>query len=187
MEDASKLEWCILDALSNDTECVAIIWPYVKDTLPDISGDKLKDTIYKLYKRGLVYIESETAPVDREDILAEETTNQNSIGNYYFGLTPAGVELWEEASKKYDEPVDWSNSWIVHYDVEHQEGYINGTSREVCLNQLIRDNQSSYSLLEEWQVDMNSLVHSNVKGFQAKYYKYISGGHRIRFKLKKRG
>ena len=183
MEHASKLEWLILASLANDTECVAMIWPYVKDTMPNISGHKLKDTIYSLYQRSFVYIASDTEPIDREDILAEETTNEYSTGNYYFGLTPAGVEFFEEASKEYDEPIDWSNSWTASYG---QEGHIDGTSREVCLNQLINWNQKGYGEFKEWQVDMNSLVHSEIEGFKAKYYKYIPGGHRIAFKLKRR-
>jgi hypothetical protein len=186
MEEISKLEWLILGSLSNDTECVACIWPDMKESMPSITGYELKDVIYSLYKRGLIYIASETEPVDREDVLAEEITNEYSTGNYYFGLTSKGVEVWEKATEKYDEPVDWSKSWTANHDLERREGHIDGTSREVCLNRLKAWNENGYGEFKEWQVDMDSLIHSEIKGFQAKYYRYISGGHRISFKLKRR-
>ena len=147
---------------------------------------KLKDTIHSLYKRGLIYDPSVPTPINRKDILAEEIENEYSTGNYYFGLTPAGVELWEEASKEYSEPIDWSNSWTLRYDSKRQEGYIDGTSRDVCLNVLIERNQDKLGSFKDWQVAMNSLVDSKMDGFQATYYKHISGGHRISFKLIKR-
>ena len=186
MEHASKLELLILDSLSDDTECVASIWFHNEDELHDISGHKLKNTIYHLYERGLIYIEGETALLDREDILAEEATNEYHTGNYYFGLTLAGVEFWEEARKECDEPVDWSKTWTAHRDYNEQKGYIDGTSREVCLNAFIESNQETRGNFKDWQVDMSSLVDSEIEGFQAKYYKYIPGGHRISFKLKRR-
>jgi hypothetical protein len=186
MEEISELEWLILGSLSNDTECVATIWPDIKESVPSITEHQLKDTIYQLYKIGLVYIESETGPVSRENILAEETENEYSNGNYYFGLTPKGVEVWEASSGKYDEPINWSNSWKASYDIERQKGFIDGTSKEVCLSVLIKDNQEGFGMFKEWQIDMDSLEHSDIEGFQAKYYKYISGGHRISFKLKRR-
>jgi hypothetical protein len=183
MEQASKLELLILDCLSDDTECVASIWYHNEDELQNVSGEEFKNTIYELYKRGLINDPSMSEPISREDILDEETTNEYHIGNYYFGLTPAGVEFWEEACRESGEPIDWSKSWHASYDTKKQEGYINGTSKEVCLNELESWNKKPQGDLKDWQVDMNSLVHSEIEGFQAKYYKYISGGHRVSFKL----
>ena len=185
MEQASKLELLILDSLSDDTECIASIWFHNENELHGISGQDIKDAIYRLYEQGLIY-DSSIANIDREDILAEETTNEYHTGNYYFGLTPAGVEFWEEARKENDEPVDWSKTWTARRDYNEQKGYIDGTSREVCLNALIESNQETRGNFKDWQVDMSSLVDSEFEGFQAKYYKYIPGGHRISFKLKRR-
>jgi len=165
MKRASKLDLLILDSLSDDTECVASIWFHKEDELQNISGQELKNTIYELYKRGLIYDRSATEPIACEDILTEETTNQYHIGNYYFGLTSAGVEFWEEARKEYNEPVDWSKMWVAHYDYNQQKGYIDGTSREACLNALIRNNQETRGNFKDWQVDMNSLVDSKIEGF----------------------
>jgi hypothetical protein len=186
MEEISDLEWLILDNLSDDAECIATIWTNTSDTIPNITGYQLKVTIYQLYKNGLVYIENETESIALESILDEETENRYASGNYYFGLTPKGVEVWESSSGKYGEPIDWSNYWKVSYDIEKREGFIDGTTKEICLNVLNDENQRGSSIFKEWQIDTDSLKHSDIDGFQAKYYKYISGGHRISFKLKRR-
>ncbi|MFC1846670.1 hypothetical protein ACFLYS_01230 [Chloroflexota bacterium] len=153
--------------------------------MPTISGRKLKEAIYGLYKSSLIYIKVETAQIDREDILAKETNNRYSIGNFYFGLTQEGVKFWENASEEYGEPLDWSNNWAAHYSPFRQDGYIDGSSQETCLKELMDFNRGTDGTSKEWKVDMNSLIHSDIEGFQASYYKYIPGGHRISFKLKR--
>lgn len=186
MERASKIELFILDCLSDNTECVASIWFHKEDELQNVSGHELKNTIYNLYKRGLISDRSVPEPLSCEDIMAEDPTNEYHTGNYYFGLTPAGVEFWEEARRESGEPVDWSRSWHASYDTKKQEGHIDGTSKEVCLKELESWNKKPRDSFKDWQVDMNSLIHLEIEGFQVKYYKYISGGHRISFKLRKR-
>ena len=178
MKRASKLELLILDAISDDTEFVASIWYHNKDELRNISGQELKNTIYELYKRGLIYDQSVTEPITREDILSQETTNQYLTGNYYFGLTPSGVDYWEKLSEQSGYPVDWSDSWTMTFDSERQEGHVDGTSRAVCLNALKK--------VDNLELDMNTLLDSEINGFLAKYYKYVSGGHRITFRYRKR-
>ncbi len=44
---------------------------------------------------------------------------------------------------------------------------------------------SKLFLDDKCSVDQATLRHSEIKGFQAKHYKYISGGHRIDFTIKK--
>ena len=38
----------------------------------------------------------------------------------------------------------------------------------------------------KWEIDRNSLVDMPIDGFDAKYFKHIDGGYRIKFKIKKR-
>ena len=168
-----QLELLVLDSLANDTECVASIWPDLKAEIPNISGRRVKDTLFSLYQRGLVYISGEAEPVTHEEILAEKTTDKYLVGNYYFGLTSAGAEFWEESCREIGDPIDWSDSWVIRYHAERNEGYVDGMSRTICLKAL--------NMVEDRQVDMDSLVDSEIEGFQAKYYKFLSGGHRIWF------
>jgi hypothetical protein len=39
---------------------------------------------------------------------------------------------------------------------------------------------------KDLQIDWSSIAYSKIEGFMAKYYKYIPGGYRAIFKLKKR-
>lgn len=188
MEGISKLDWFILDSLSNSLESVTEIWKYVKTDFHYLSEHLLKDTLYNLYQRKLIYIDkvSKTELIDREDIMAEEIDNEYSLGKYYFGLAPAGVEFWEEASKEYYKPVDWSSSHVTYLYPGEQDGcrgIIEGVSKEVCLNEILKWDKQGHISYTKWKVNMNSLVHSDIEGFRPKYCKYISGGHRISFKL----
>jgi hypothetical protein len=36
------------------------------------------------------------------------------------------------------------------------------------------------------QIDWSTIAYSKIEGFMAKYYKYVQGGYRLTFKLKKR-
>ena len=186
MEQVSELELLIIDCLSVDNGCVASIRYHEAEGLHDIPDVELKNAIYGLYKRGLIHDRGISEPIPRESIMAEDTSNQYHTGNYYFGLTPAGVEFWEEARRKNGDPVDWSRMWSAYTSPEQHEGYIDGTFREVCLNVLKSWNDNGLDFLKDWQVDMDSLMESEIEGFYATYYKYISGGHRIFFKLKRR-
>jgi hypothetical protein len=67
-------------------------------------------------------------------------------------------------------------------DDKKGQGWIEGIAEKVCLEGLERLAQNAL-----WQIDKTTLKHSAVDGFQAKYYKYIQGGHRIDFKLQNNG
>jgi hypothetical protein len=136
MEKLDNLEWLILDSLADAPECTTSIWQYVKDEMSNISTDKLKSAIFHLYEQGFIFTDRITASLDRKDVLSEETNNPDTMGKYYFGMTSTGVRFWEEASKKYDKLQNWTRSWVLHYDFIRQEGYIDGTSRKVCLNEI---------------------------------------------------
>ncbi len=176
----SKLEWAILDALADGYESVSGIWSYIRELMPELTSEDLKKHVYELYARGLILVDGESKRVDKQDILAEDTEAEYLVGKFYFGMTTIGTKEWEEASAQYDEAVDWSNAWVLHWDYKGQRGHIDGTSEQVCLKALAESRPDT-----DWIIDMNSLAHSEIGGFWPKYCKQISGGHRISFRLTK--
>jgi hypothetical protein len=178
MGQLTKLEWSILDSLSDDREAVALILCLINDDFPLISQKEVAESVYKMYTQGLLF-EFYNKSVDYEILLNESSDYADA--NYWFGLTAIGCKSWEENDPVYlGEPIDWSRAWTRYLDVVNKKGWIKGTSQEVCLTalkDLIKD--------EKWQVDTTTIVHSKIEGFQAKYYKYIEGGHKITFLLKK--
>jgi hypothetical protein len=177
METVTKDEWLILDTLTDSLEGIAQISANVEDSIP---AEKVNAIVYELCGRGLVSSYSKNMQKSGENILSEENMRHNT-GEFYFGLTPAGAETWERASAVCDKPVDWSSSYVAARDFVAQKGRVDGVSREVCINALTKLTED-----KEWQIDMNSLVESEITGFQAKYYKYMPGGYRISFRLTRR-
>ena len=175
MGNLTELEWRILDSLSYDKECVATM------EIQGVSSQTVRNTVYELYKRNLIQADHEAV---KSKILMKES--EDYIEAYYwFGLTQSGAKYWEESAKRYsDVPVDWSRAWSSRLSYEKQEGYVEGTSLEVCFSAIDELNQNKYRN-KEWLIDTNTFIHSEIQGFQATYFKYIEGGHRISFKLKK--
>lgn len=173
MNDMSKLEWAILDNLSDDQECPATICPEVQEEIKDASRQDVIDALCRLHEAGLVALPDRTT-LSREALIAEAEGNFDTP--HWFGLTSSGCAAWEAGSET---PIDWSEMWSGHIDYESRKGYVEGTSQDVCITalpRLIPDNKQ--------QIDMTSLSHSDISGFQAKYYKHLPGGHRIDFVLK---
>lgn len=173
MINLTKLEWAILNSLSDDQECPATICTLVQDEVPDASWQDVLNALYRLHQSGL--IELTDGQLLRREILMSETKG-NIDTPLWFGLTSTGCTAWESGAKS---PIDWSGAWCGHLDYESQKGHVEGTTREVCLGALTR-----LSPDKKFQIDMASLSHSELSGFQAKYYKHLPGGHRIDFKLK---
>ena len=169
----SKLEYTILDNLSDDLECPATICPEVQEEIRDASRQDVIDALCRLHESGLVALPDGT-PLDREALIAEPEGNFDAL--YWFGLTASGCAAWEAGSET---PIDWSKMWSGRIDYEGRKGYVEGTSRDVCIAALPRLMPD-----KKEQIDMTSLSHSDISGFQAKYYKHLPGGHRIEFILK---
>jgi hypothetical protein len=178
MKELTKLEWTILSSISDDEESVALILEIIRNDFRNISQKEVAETIYKLYQNGLV--EDKKEAVDYETLINE---SEDYAGNYYwFSLTDVGFNYWEKFASIYsDGPNDWSKSWVAQPDYKMGEGFIDGASLEACLQGLDRIDDD-----KEWKIDRNSLIHSEIEGFQAKYYKHINGGHRITFKFVRR-
>jgi hypothetical protein len=170
MRKINKLEWNILDSLSDDQECFATMY------IPRISKTKIKEIVYGLYQEGFLY-EDTNQTVDYSTLMSE--TENYADAHYWFGLTQLGAESWEKYAKTYSgNNIDWSHAWRGHVDYKEKNGYIDGVSKEVCFNAL------KMVLTEKnWQIDIETIQHSKIDGFQAKYYKYIPGGHRITFTI----
>ncbi|HBC87378.1 MAG TPA: hypothetical protein DCZ94_10520 [Lentisphaeria bacterium] len=172
-----KIDWLILNELSDDFESMNQIYPLEKAM--QAKRRDIIDRIEILIQKGLIKLLNDV-DFDKETLLAEP---ENYPGTeFWFGLTEKGAGAFEKHAKKFDgSEIDWSGSYCIHRDFSDQTGYVEGTSEKVCLSSL-----SSILDDDEWIIDMTSLKHSDIPGFQAKYYKYLSGGHRIDFRIKKK-
>ncbi len=179
MNGLAKLEWNILDSLSNDEETIGLILSVIKDDFPDISLREVARSVFALYQQGLI-VEDNQKDVALKTLLGESPDYRNNV--YWFGLTEIGYKYWEEYALTYSgEPIDWSKAWASHFDFKNQNGNIEGVSLEVCLQALDKIDTE-----KDWQVDRTTLVNLKIEGFKAKYYKQMKGGCRISFSLKKR-
>lgn len=174
MENISELEWKILDSLSDGLASTADMQIQVS------SLQELREKVYELYRRGILYAYNE--PVEYGKLMSEPPEPVDIDNEYAFGLTELGSKCWEEGSKIYsDKPVDWSKAKICILSPKKGWGYIEGTTEEICLAAL-----KEIPDYTGWEADKSTVVHEEIEGFQAKYYKYIPGGHRVTFKLKKK-
>jgi len=181
MKKPSKLDWYILDNLSNDWECLTTIYPEVAEFVSGISRENVVDAIHHLIKEGYIQIRGGHI-FDKEALLSEPEEYLET--KYWFGLTTLGCEAWEAHSVEYaGYPIDWTQAWSASISFENREGHIDGVSKEVCLAAI---NKELFLLREEpFEIDKKSMKYSKINGFNAKYYKYISGGCRISFKLRR--
>jgi hypothetical protein len=180
MSTLTKLEWTILNNLSNDWECPATICPEVETEIEGTSRDEVLGTLYQLFEHGLVGLQ-DGGSLQLQALLSESKGNFDT--RFWFGLTQAGCVEWEKHAKQFcGDAVDWAQAWSGNISYLDAQGYVDGTTRKVCieaLNTLLSDNT-------EWEIDKDTLQDSAIAGFNAKYYKYIHGGHRISFKLRKK-
>jgi hypothetical protein len=172
MEDITELEWKILDSLSDALASTADM------QVQGLSLQELREKVYELYQRGILY--AYNGPVEYDKLMSEPPEQVDIDNEYGFGLTELGSECWEKGSKIYsDKPVDWTKARITILYPEW--GYIEGTTEEICLAALekIPDNSG-------WEAEKSTIVHEEIEGFKPYYHKYLTGGHRIKFRLKKR-
>ena len=179
MSKLTKLEWIILDMLSEFPANVALTLSLIKDDFPDISQKEVAEVVFKLYKLGLVF-EDKNLTVDLQALSDEP---EDYIDNkHWFGLTEAGCKLWEKDIPTYSgEAIDWSKRTSGSYSFDKKEGFIEGVSKKSCLAAL----ESWMQHEKDWELDRDTIVFTKINGFKAKYYKYIPGGYRLTFKLKK--
>jgi hypothetical protein len=178
MSRLTKIEWNILDCLSDGVETVGLVFSMTKLDFPHITIKEIAENIFRLYQRELV-TEDKNKKVDLKILLKESDDYRENI--YWFGLSHSGCKYWEDYAKEYKgESIDWSQAWHVEMDFKRLEGYIDGVSLEACLIGIEKINTE-----KDWQVDKNTLVNSRIEVFKAKYYKEIKGGYRTTFKIKK--
>lgn len=182
-KDITRLDWEILDSLSDDYESIEQIHQLLEaggSFKGDFALQTILDRIELLYASNYVFlILNET--FDRSKLQLEI---EGKTGNrpYWFGLTNSGCAAWEACSERYGgEPIDWSSSWTSSYSLKNLQGHVDGASVEVCLEAL--DKILPHD--KEWEIDRESLGEMPIEGFDAKYYKHIKGGHRIKFRIKK--
>ncbi len=179
MSDLTKLEWHILDGLAYDWECMSSL-PIEKSEFPDISKIEIIDCLQQLFGKGHIQL-LHGMSFNREVMLAEPQEEYWDT-KYWFGLTDAGCKTWEDYLDKYlGDPVDWSKVWSAQLSYEKEEGYVVGTTKEVCLKAF----RKLKSGRNDFRIRRKLLKHSKIHGFDATYYKHIPGGHRIDFKLQR--
>jgi hypothetical protein len=179
MINQAHLEWTILDNLSDDWECPATICKEVADAVPEATRQTVLRTLLSLHEQGLVRLQNGNRP-DPQALLSEREEDFDTP--HWFALTPEGCTRWERDSMTFSgSPISWSEAWSGHVDFASCKGHVDGTNEAVCLSALPR-------LLhdDKWTIDMTSLAHSEIPGFRAKYYKYLTGGHRIDFRIRKK-
>jgi hypothetical protein len=180
MSELDKLEWSILNSLSDDWECSTTICPEIEGQVDDTNRVAILRCLFNLHSRGLVTLQDGRA-LTLEDFLSERKDDFDT--KFWFGLTEAGRAEWEKFSEKYSgASVDWTRAWVGCISYDRGRSYVDGTSLDVCteaLKQLFPDDT-------EWEIDWNTLESTSIEGFHAKYHKYLDGGQRISFQLKKK-
>ncbi len=178
-ENLTQTEWEVLNSLADGRECLGTMETLLPEEL-SISRPKLEETVWELCQRGLIAPDGGQLTVEALRAEPEEYIDQQ----FWFGMIEKGVLLWEKYYTVFSGEInDWSESWRGKFDAQTgQGGYVDGASRQVCLAALDRiDGQNKL-----WYIDRESLDEAEIDGFQAKYYKYLKGWHRISFKMKKR-
>lgn len=178
MMDLHKLEWLILDSMADDVECVASIWPHVSEAMPGVQVAQLMQAIDGLCQQGCIRLAGDREYTAQEFLCSPA---DDCGTDYWFGLTAAGCAWWEEHARQHSgTPIDWS-AWVTsHVDFATQTGYIEGVSEQACHAGL----PDVFYPVSRWEIDRSTLRHSVIPGIQAKYYKYIAGGHRIDFRVR---
>jgi hypothetical protein len=167
-----------LNCLSDLKEPVYHIFSLIKPDFPDITLREVAECVYGLYKNGLVF-EDNNKKLDREILVGESVDHPED--KYWFGLTEKGCRYWEDYSCTYTgETISWEDAWSSKVDYQNLIGYVDGTSLKACSIGL-----EKFEIEKGWQIDRNCLKNSKIEGFKAKYYKDITGGYRVTFKLKK--
>lgn len=174
MEKINKLEWKILNDLSGALASTAAM------KKQGLSLQKLREKVYDLYQRGILY-EDAKRMVEYDKLMTEPPEQVDLDSEYAFGLTELGSEYWAEGSKKYaKKPIDWTRASIIIFHPQQGIGWVEGTTKEVCLAKL-----DEWPKENRWQADVSTIAHEEIEGFKPHYHKYLKGGHRITFKIKK--
>lgn len=169
-----RIDWEILEAVSNEFESLTQIYPMVNEAL-DVERVDIIDRMESLLQRGLIKL-SKNIEFNKETLLDEPDVYYDT--EFWFGLTEQGAEAWEQHAKEFDGfDVDWSEAWTASYNYEKQSGHIYGVNEEVCMKVLKNEKEAI--------IDFDSLMVEQVSSFQAKYYKKITGGVKITFTVER--
>jgi hypothetical protein len=175
--ELSEFELDVLDCFWSDHECVGTILMNLRSEHSDVTQLTIAKTVYKLWELEMLVADC-SQPVDKDTLFSEPPEYEKAT--YWFRLTAKGAAIYEEGLKVLkNDTFDWNASYSGLYSYKNKQGYVDGTSKDVCLNEILEFNKTE----KEWQVDMDSFVYSKIKGFRPHYWKYIEGGHRISFKL----
>ncbi len=192
MEEIDRLRWFVLASLTDDEEALYQVWRSVAGAIPGTSRAEVADNLSDLVAKGFVSLPGGVA-FDRAKLLAE--TEENYDTTYCFRLTESGSAVWESNAERFSgAPVSWENASRVSFDHKAGTGYVQGTTKEVCLKALADGagwEQGLKAMADRFKymqglrlrLDKSSFRHSTIDGFHAAYHKYLTGGHRIDFRF----
>ena len=98
MDELTKLEWNILDSLSDGKETVGLILSLIKDDFEGITTKEVAENVYSLFRRRLI-LEDNHINVRLQTLLSESINYIDNV--YWFGLTEAGCKYWEQYALTY--------------------------------------------------------------------------------------
>jgi hypothetical protein len=154
--EIDKIDWSILNSLSDDYESLEMIIPMAQEIVPNVEDKVIQEKVGQLLILGYI-----NTMVESDD---------------WYGMTSRGCEVWEKYCAIFsDGPPDWCKSWTINTDYKTGDGYAIGVSKEVC------ESAIATKIGSDIIVDPSTFKHSAIEAFHAKYYKEIKGGHRIDF------
>ena len=160
-----RVDFWILDSLSDDYESILQILPRVRDEVPEITAEQILDHIADLIEHRYVRLRDELI-FSKYVILMDLKAYNYEHSDYRFGMTPGGCDLWQKLAGDFGyEQVDWNDMWGSYVDYEARKGYAVGPSLERCqevLNKLHLDGP-------EFMIDRASFRVSRVDVWRPKY------------------
>lgn len=174
----SQLEWLVLDSTSDDWESPPQIISYVQKQLPSVMLRDLNIEIYAMLSRGLL-TQMELMPITEDQL--QNLNPEHPDAQFWFGMSSIGVEAWEKDASLYKSAVDWSRAWTFRVNYVDSSGYCEGVSEAVCREALT--NQSRFSDVE---ILVNTIKVAKLSSFSPKYYKTLTGGVRLDFKIRRK-
>jgi hypothetical protein len=168
----NKLEWEILNELTDDYEALKQISFSLQMKRNDESIDSLKNTLIDLFRNEYIFSfnnEGDSISKDIEKFLWDDM---------WFGLTEKGAGWWEENSEKFcGEKVDWDDIWYQNLDYKNFRGFVCARTKNKCL-EIFEDLKCKN---ENITIVTDSIIHEKVDSFKYKYYKKFNDGYRISF------
>lgn len=173
-----RIDWLILDELSDDYETFERIDNNISRELNGLKVVEIAVCVKELYDKGYIEILDENGFKARNIDKNMLYINANKL---WCGLALKGAEYWEQNAQKYGgQVINWFEFCVVKYNHKTNTGEIYGIDLEVCKKKL------SHFIVERGNnmiLDKNSVTIVEIEDFYIKYYKKIKSGYKVIFRL----